>query len=90
MNKNMQTKLTAAIEAAWPGERACIYQLQYEGAHWDDEGTRLVLWAWDDACDSEVEVAVFPINAELELEELEECFAGMDSYVQDKDWEIQS
>lgn len=92
MNTNEKTakKITAKIETLWPHERACIMQLEHEGAYWLDEGTHVALMAWDEAYDDSVPVASMEFNADLELEDLEECFAGIDAYVQDKDWEIQS
>lgn len=86
---NTNEKIAAAVEDLWPRERACIYQLVHEGAWWADEGLTLALMAWDEAADDTVAVAWFNFTEELELE-FEECFAGMDGYIQDNSWEIQS
>ena len=86
---NTNEKITAAVANLWPGERGTIAQLMHEGAWWADEGLTVALMAWDEAAEDTVAVAWFSFNTELELEDFEECFAGMDAYVQDKDWEIQ-
>lgn len=68
-----------------PRVTALVNQITFEGGFWDDEGTRMVLWAWKPENEDYAEAFVVNFDEDLNLGEFEEAL-DVNSMIQDEGW----